>query len=291
MNLFSSKKTLPSGLQIPKIIKFVAKFIHFFSNKLAILAAAKLFSTPISFKTPNREKGMEESSQKKMLFVPLIDKSIHVLTYGFSNKKVLLAHGWAGRSTQLFMIANKLLEKGFMVVSFDGPAHGNSTGKTTNLIEYIATIKAIQKEFGPFEAAVGHSFGSMGIMNTQAENGSFKCLATVGSGDKVSDILINFANNLGLDANFGRKLINYLETKSNIKLKNYDTNEAAKSVKVPVLVVHDVNDGDVAVSCAINIRQNLQHGKLYITNGLGHTKVLRNQKVTNKIVDFIIKNT
>ncbi|WP_296637367.1 hypothetical protein [Polaribacter sp.] len=32
-------------------------------------------------------------------------------------------------STQLFMIANYLLEQGYMVISFDGPAHGASSEK------------------------------------------------------------------------------------------------------------------------------------------------------------------
>jgi pimeloyl-ACP methyl ester carboxylesterase len=116
------------------------------------------------------------------LHVSSIKKDIHILSYGYSDKKVLLAHGWAGRRTQLFMIANLLLEKGFMVIAFDAPSHGKSTGKTTNLVEYIASIKAIIEELGPFEAAVGHSFGAMAIMNTQANTKNFKSIITVGSG-------------------------------------------------------------------------------------------------------------
>ncbi|WP_298781634.1 alpha/beta hydrolase [uncultured Polaribacter sp.] len=291
MNINSSEKNLPPSLQIPKFVKYIAKILRFFSNKLAILYTAKLFVTPFNYSTPNREKAMDESSQKKTLFVPSINKNIHILSYGFSDKKVLLAHGWAGRRTQLFMIANKLLEKGFMVISFDGPSHGKSPGKETNLIEYIETIKEINKEFGSFEAAVGHSFGSMAIMNAQAKKKIFNCIVTVGSGDKVSDILINFSKSLGLDVEFGKKLINHFEKKWKIKLVNYNTNVAAKKIKIPALIVHDAIDGDVNVSCAINIRQNLKHGKLYITNGLGHTKILRDQKTSNKIVDFIIENT
>lgn len=290
MHPFFDKEKLPSSLKIPKFVQFIVQITYFISSKFAIFIASKLFTTPISFKTPKRELGMEESSQKKKLFVPSIKKDIHILSYGFSDKKVLLCHGWSGRSTQLFMIANKLLEKGFMVISFDGPAHRKSTGKTTNLVEYIETIKAINKEFGPFEAAVGHSFGSMAIMNIQAEKEIFKCVITVGSGDKVSDILINFAYNLRLNTNFGQKLINYFEKKWQMKVDDFATSKLAEKVKVPVLVVHDANDGDVNVSCAINIRQNLEKGKLFITNGLGHTKILRDKNVTNKIVNFIKEN-
>ncbi|MHB0756072.1 hypothetical protein [Polaribacter sp. M15] len=136
----------------------IIKITLTFSNRLSMFLGSKLFTTPISFKTPKREIQMEESAQKKMLKVVPIDKEICILSYGFSDKKILLAHGWSGRKIQLFIVANKLLEKGYMTISFDVPAHGKSSGKTTDLLEYITTIKAIIKAYGPFYAAVGLSF-------------------------------------------------------------------------------------------------------------------------------------
>ena len=100
------------------------------------------------------------------------------MSYGYSKKKVLLVHGWAGRSTQLFMIADRLLEKGYMVISFDGPSHGKSEGKTTAMPEFLDTIKVIDKQFGPFEAAIGHSFGGMSLYNSVADGFSIKSLVT-----------------------------------------------------------------------------------------------------------------
>ena len=291
MQFFTKNKLFPISLKIPKFVKWFIQLIHFFSTRLTLLVTSKIFATPPSFTTPKPEKGMEESSQAKTLMVKTINKEVHVLTYGYSDKKVLLCHGWAGRSTQLYMIANKLLENGYMVVSFDGPAHGKSTGKETNLIEFIETIKTINKELGPFEAAVGHSFGAMAVINSQAEKEIFKCIVTVGSGDKISDILINFSNNLGLKNNFGEKIIAFLQTKWNLDFNNYDANKVAKKIKTPALIIHDVKDGDVLVSCAINIRQNLEKGSLLITNGLGHTKILRDKKTVKSIINFIKQHT
>lgn len=291
MHFFSKDNILLPSLKIPAILKFLMKVSYFISPKLALLLASRLFTTPISFNTPLRERGMEESAQKKKLFVHSIQKNIHVLSYGFSDKKVLLAHGWAGRSTQLFMIANKLLEKGYMVISFDAPAHGNSSGKTTNLLEYVETIKSINEIYGPFEAAIGHSFGSMAIMNSQSEFPKFKTIVTIGSGDKVSEILINFSNSLGLNKNFGNQLISFFNKKWKINIDEFNTSVVANNIQIPALVVHDAIDGDVSVSCAVNIRQNLNNGKLFITNSLGHTKILRDKNVTNRIVKFITENT
>ena len=287
MNKFFNQKKMDSSLTIPKYFKYFVRILYFFSKNQTIYLAARLFTTPITFKTPKREIGMKNSAQNKNLYVADIQKNIHLLSYGYSNNKVLLTHGWAGRSTQLFMIANYLLENGFIVISFDAPSHGKSSGKRTNLLEYIASIKAIHKDFGPFQAGIGHSFGAMAIVNTQAETPIFKKIVTIGSGDKMSDIIYSYAKNLGLSSKFGIQLLHYLNKKWQINSDDFSTSNAASKVNIPVLVIHDVLDKDFFVSCAINIRLNLQKGILFVTNGLGHTKILRNKEVSKKIINFL----
>ena len=126
-------------------------------------------------------------------------------------------------------------------------------------------------------------------MNSESQDKIFEKIVTVGSGDKIATILINFSTNLGLNTKFGYKLIKHLERKWKLKLTEFATQNAAKKVKIPVLVVHDTIDGDVHVNCALNIRKNLENGELLITNGFGHTKILRDKIITTKIVNFIKK--
>ncbi len=291
MSVNTKAKVLKPSIQIPKLVLVFARLLQFISHKLVVIFASKLFVTPINFKTPKREIAMDESSQKRFLFIPEINKNIHILSYGFSDKKVLLAHGWSGRRTQLFMIANKLLEKGFMVVSFDAPAHGKSSGRTTNMIEYIKTITAINKEFGPFESAIGHSFGGMAIVNTNANKEMFKTIVTIGAGDKIEDIISNFIRDLGLKRIISKKLIQYLQKKWQINISNFALHKIVKKNKTPTLVVHDEKDNDVDVSCAYNIRENLINGSILISNGLGHTRILRDQNIINKTINFIESNS
>jgi len=280
-------KIFPPNLTIPKPIIAIAKFTQLISTNLTAKFGARLFITPIKFLTPKREHIMLESAQKKTISIPSISKEIQILSYGYSKKKVLLVHGWAGRSTQLFMIADKLLEKGYMVISFDGPAHGKSTGKTTAMPEFLETINEIDKQYGPFDAAVGHSFGGMSLYNSVATNFKIKKLVTVGAADKISDVILNFTNNLKVRPIVAKKIKKRFDKKWQQDIDSHSSSIVAKKIKIPTLVVHDTNDGDVPVSCAINIRQNLQEGNLLITKELGHTKILRDKKVTSEIVNFI----
>ncbi len=290
MEILDQKKLTPS-LSIPKPIKFLSRNLERISPFLSIRLSHFIFSKPINFKRPERETYMYKSAQKSKFIVKSINQEVELLTYGYSPKKVLLVHGWAGRSTQLFAFADKLLEKGFMVISFDGPAHGNSSGKKTNMIEFLSTIKEIDEAYGPFVSTVGHSFGASAILNSAKDFLNIKCLVTIGSADKVSKIIQRFTNSLTLKESSGKKLQYFLEKKWNISVDDFAASVAAKQIQKPVLVIHDTLDGDVPVSCAYQIRQNLKEGELFITHGLGHTKILRNKTVVNKAVDFIQKNT
>lgn len=290
MSKLKDSKILPASITIPTTIKNTAKFIQLFSNRLTVLFADKLFTTPIKFTTPKREKAMWKSAQKKRVLITEINRKIEVLSYGYSKKKVLLVHGWAGRSTQLFMVADKLLEKGYMVISFDGPAHGKSEGKQTVMPEFLATISQLNKELGPFESAIGHSFGGMALYNSATEL-HLNSLVTIGAGDTVSEIINRFVNNLELKPKIGVKLKHFYDRKLDRDIDKHASSNQAKLIKTPTLVVHDSLDGDVSVSCAENIRRNLQNGSLLVTHGLGHTKILRDEKTMNRIVEFILQNS
>lgn len=289
-NLNDNVPTLPNSIpKIPSSIIFTGKVLQFFSSTLASNFAIKLFRTPVRFKTPEREKMMAESAQKEMLFIPSIKKEIMLYRYGYSRRKVLLVHGWSGRGTQLYNIADKLLENGYMTFSFDAPAHGNSTGKTTMMTEFIAAIMFIEEKFGPFEIAIGHSLGGMSVLNSVKQGLSIRMAVIIGSGDIITDTIKDFVNKLELKSKILSKIkIRFLK-KHGESIDNYSASIAAKDVKIATLVIHDTEDNDVPVSCAYNIRQNLEQGEILITNGLGHRRILKDKNVTSRIIEFIKK--
>ncbi|PBJ15604.1 Alpha/beta hydrolase family protein [Flavobacterium sp. ACN6] len=153
------------SLKIPQIIKLSAKICALISKKLVTQFTARIFTTPIKHKIPKREFEMDQKSMQKKIYVPAIDKTIVTYEYGISRRRILLVHGWSGRGTQLFKIADELLVNGYSTVSFDAPAHGKSEGKTTIMSEFIASILEIEKQLGPFEIAIGHSLGGMSVLN------------------------------------------------------------------------------------------------------------------------------
>lgn len=274
------------SIEIPKIILVTGKFLSFISTNLAVQFAARLFTSPIKHKIPKRELDMDRLSRQEMLTIPAIQKKINVYHSGSSLKKIVLVHGWSGRGTQLVKFAEEFQKLGYEIVSFDAPAHGKSPGNTTLMPEFIASILEIEKQFGPFEAAVGHSLGGMSLLNAIKEGFKIKRLVIIGSGDIVKDIIDDFVHKLQLNPKISDLLRIHFEKKSKLTMDSYSSHLAAKSVTIPVLVIHDENDSEVPVSCAHHIHQHLSNGELMITKNLGHRKILGDEKVIQKTIQF-----
>ena len=274
-------------MKIPKIILLSSKIIAYFSPKLVTLFAAKLFTSPIKHKIPKRELEMDAKSTKTLIEIPKINKKVVLYQYAKSSKKILLVHGWSGRGTQLFKIADELKKEGYSIVSFDAPAHGKSPGKSTIMSDFIETILEIERQFGPFDVAVGHSLGGMSLLNAVKKGLSINHLAIIGSGDIVTDILDDFVAKLELNPIISTQLRLYFEKKYGVEMDSYSGYKSAMDITIPVLVVHDKNDPEVPVSAGINIHKHLKNGELFLTEGLGHRKILGNHLVIEKVIKFI----
>jgi pimeloyl-ACP methyl ester carboxylesterase len=287
----AKKESNPTkSLKIPQFIIVSCKICAFISTKLVTKYAAKLFTTPIKHKIPKRELEMDSKSEQITINVPAIDKNIVTYHYGKSDHKILLVHGWSGRGTQLFKIADELLKNGYSTVSFDAPAHGKSKGKSTIMSEFIASILEIEKQFGPFKIAIGHSLGGMSVLNAIKDGLKTNKAIIIGSGDIVQDILDEFISKLGLNQEISERLRNLFEEKYQVKMDDFSAYRAAQKVKIPVLVIHDNDDPEVPVKAGIHIHEQLENGTLYLTDGLGHRKILGNQNVIKKITNFIKTN-
>lgn len=274
-------------LKIPKIILVTGKFLSFISTKLVVRFAARLFTTPIKYKIPKRELEMDAKSAQQSILVPSINKEIVVYHFGESPKKILLVHGWSGRGTQLVKFAEELEKLDYSTISFDAPAHGKSPSRSTLMPEFIASILEIDKQFGPFEAAIGHSLGGMSLLNAVKDKFKTNQLIIIGSGDIVQDIINDFVQKLELDPKFNDLLRIHFEKKHSVSMDSYSAWHSARKIDIPVLVIHDKDDDEVPVSCALHIHQNLKNGELLLTQNLGHRKILGDTEVIQKTINFI----
>ena len=275
-------------LEIPSYIKNTSKVLYLLNKKMATAFALKLFETPMKFNLPKREQKMFEVSHKSKMQLPECQKEIVVYENKFGTKKVLLVHGWSGRGTQLVSIAKMFKELNYTIVSFDAPGHGKSPKTTTNMKHFIEAVFELEKKHGKFDVVVGHSLGGMTLINCLGRGLQASKAIIIGSGNKTKDIINDFLISIGMNKKIAPLLIQEFEKKYNDKMSHYDVDLHAQNVVTPVLVIHDKDDKDVPVKSAETIHKKLTDSQLIITNGLGHRKILGNEKVIESIRDFVL---
>ncbi|SFN40483.1 Pimeloyl-ACP methyl ester carboxylesterase [Paenimyroides ummariense] len=274
-------------LEVPRYIKNTSKVLQTLNKNMAAAFALKLFETPIKYKMPKREQKMYEVSHKSKLILPESGKEIVVYENKFGPKKVLLVHGWNGRGTQLVSIAKAFKELNYTIISFDAPGHGKSAKTTANMKHFIEAVFELDKKYNGFDVMIGHSLGGMSVINSLGRGLQTDKAIIIGSGNTTKAITEDFLGTIGMKQKLTPTLINMFERKYNDKMTNYDVADQASKVNVPVLIIHDKNDKDVPFTAAEAISKNLQNNELLITTGLGHRKILGDENVIEKIVQFV----
>lgn len=276
-------------IEIPKIYRIVGKILQLISNRLASEYALWLFFTPLKFPMPKREYAMDKNSQQFQLKVPSIGKKINVYRYGNGEKRILLVHGWSGRGTQLFTMADFLVSKGYQVISFDAPAHGKSEGKKTYMKEFVLSVLELQKHFS-FHGIIGHSLGAMSVINATRLGFKTPYVVAISGGNLVTDIIDDFIDKMQMNRKVWQYIHNYLDKILEEDINEYSIEQAVKKVKQPLLIIHDTDDIDVPVKCAYDIHNQSNTSEIFITEGLGHRRILADNSVIHRVYEFIIKN-
>lgn len=285
----NSKKGQPvQVLLTPKYILTTGRILSKISPYLASKYAAWLFLKPFRYKLPSREKDLDLIMEQEKVVVPDMERDIVVyknFTAG-SGKRILLAHGWSGRGTQMPDIAFALMNEGYEILSFDAPAHGKASGKMSMMPYFIDSIKFLEKRYGPFYGAIGHSLGGMSLLKSVKDGIDIKKLIIIGTANSVTHITKEFARNMKLSPEVAGIMKSNFDQKFGEDMDNLSGAVSAKAVNIPTLVIHDEDDVDVDISSAHEIKNNLKKGELFITRGLGHRKILGDRKVINKITTF-----
>ena len=286
-----NKKNTSPVLRIPTWIRFGVWLSQQLSTSLATQVALYLFFRPQRFKRPVREQEMHEHALQTSCYVPEIDKVVQVFRFAGKGAKVLLLHGWSGRGTQLFAFADELRKSNAEVVTFDMPAHGQSLGYKTNIVELVACIKEVHAKYGPFDHAFAYSMGSMALLRALRDGIPMKSAAIIGSGDKIRNVFYGFSERLQFSDKVTEQMIQTVEKQFGMNLENYSSSMSLEHLKMPLLIVHDKDDKETHYAYSKDLHEIANNSELLLTTGLGHHRILRDSKTVQHIIQFINKHS
>jgi pimeloyl-ACP methyl ester carboxylesterase len=276
------KSNTPKALTyIPKIFSLLEKF----NQRLAVNLALKLFLRPFRFPVPYREKEAVETAK---IFNILVGK-YNVAVYEWGEGPVIwVLHGWSGRATQLSAIIKELVKSGYKVYGIDAPGHGKSSGKKSNVLLFENALEELNKLKGPPFAFIGHSLGgAVGFFAVR--NGiKIKKIVSIGTPSMADKIMQEYLLKIGLKKTSYQQMEKVFEKIYKQPFANFTAQQWVQPPpEVPVLIIHDNDDRDAPIHHAEALIELLPDAEVFITNELGHNRILRDNEVIKKVISFI----
>lgn len=278
--------TVTPSFQVPKSYLNYIKFLEFISFKLAAKEILKRFFSPIPFPIPDREKDFLHSAKRNTR--KLGEDQYYTLELENDGPKILCMHGWSGRGSQFYALAPFLHSLGYHVFALTGPAHGENPGKQTHMLRFTDAIVDADKEFGPFETLLAHSIGGASVLNAIAAGVKTEKVIIMGTPSNLGQIILDFTNRLKLDDRYVQYLKEYLRNAYGDDYDKFSPSERVKSMgHLPGLIIHDTQDLDVDLEQARENHAHWPNSELYISEGLGHRRILSDERIFEKIRAFL----
>ena len=208
-------------------------------------------------------------------------------------KKALILHGFGSAAHKFEDYALLLIEKGFEVLAFDAPAHGNSEGDTTNAIEYNQMIIEVMERFGPIENFIAHSFGGISLslaLEQVTHDANTKVVFIAPATETTSAVDGAFKmlklKNETVRNEFEKIILNL--TGKNVAW--FSMRRAMNNIKASILWVHDEDDDITPWDDALKVKEdNHPNIKFVLTKGLGHRKIYHDESIKKQVIDFMEK--
>jgi pimeloyl-ACP methyl ester carboxylesterase len=183
-----------------------------------------------------------------------------------------------------------MMRKGYEVLAFDAPAHGRSGGKKITAPFYKRTIQEIDKRYGPVESYMAHSFGCLALslaIEDMPHHSNWR-IALIAAATETTTAIDSYFNFLRLDPAIRPEFESIILRNGGVPSSWYSIRRAMKAINATVLWFHDEGDDTTPVSDVLKVKaENHPNIDFVFTNGLGHRRIYRDNKVSKAIIEFL----
>lgn len=200
---------------------------------------------------------------------------------------VLLLHGWSGGAADFAPAIGALSVAGFRVVAYDAPAHGESGGRQTNLVDCMGAVLQVAGRVGPLWAVVGHSFGAQ-VGALAANHGlDVRRLGMIAPPADLLALTLARATRLGVPRRIVDRAMERLARRLGVHWPDLLTTRLVAALDLSLLVIHDREDTHVPYAHGVDVAAAGRKARLITTSGLGHHQVLRDAAVHRELLSFL----
>lgn len=278
---------------IVKLIRFGFGTLGYFFPKKVGSLAFHFFSTP---RIRARHKVSDEIIERAKVFEFLYEKQIlKGYEWGQGDRTILLVHGWESRGTALRTFVPDLVAQGYRVLAFDGPAHGNSGGKQTNLIHFAGAVRAAIRQAGKVHGIITHSFGGASTvfaLSNLEPSIAVEKLVLIAVPDSMEKVLSEAIQTMNVPKPAAAVFFKMVEQRLKQPLREANTSNAYQRLNIQeTLLVYDRLDPIVPFEAGHRIYEKWASISFLISEGLGHYRMMKNPDVIKHVVEFVTSDS
>jgi len=206
------------------------------------------------------------------------------------SKRLQVVHGFESASQNFDAYIRAFIDKGYEVLAFDAPAHGISGGKQITLPLYIDILQTIYEQYGPIQSFLAHSFGGLALVHfleTLTPDRSFR-LALVAPATESATAIDQLFGILKLGKPVRKIFDDIVLQTSGVTPEYYSISRAITHIHMPVLWIHDSGDTITPLRDVQPLMDKKHpHIQFLLTEGLGHRRIYRDEKVIEAITTFL----
>ncbi|MEI7032118.1 alpha/beta hydrolase [Streptomyces pratensis] len=261
------------------------------SGRLAGAGAYALFHMPLA-RSRMRASERELCGTADIQRLKVSGKEAVVYRWGDGERPVLLVHGWQSRGSRFADFVPGLRERGYTVVTFDAPGHGDATGRSTTIQEYRHILTELHGQYGDFEAVVAHSLGALGSVFSLQHGVRAKRLATISGVCDFAYLIEEFCSVVTLRPRLEERLRDLVDEKLFSGLpageRPFSAVNTVGAMDIPLLVVHDEDDPRIGIDQGRRLAGAFgESARLVVTHTLGHRRILGDPDVVRTVLDFV----
>ena len=279
-----SKRTNVRHFSASSVLRGPLRALTLVSPKTTARLAARWFITPRRHPRPVLEQEILQSGQP--MIVPIEGPSIVRAWRWGTAPYVLLVHGWEGRGTQLGAFIEPLRRAGYGVVTFDGPAHGDSPGRRSGPPMLGTALLAVARWVGGIHGLVAHSMGALATPWALARGLRVGRIVFIAPGFSPDDATARMAEILDLPPSVLESMREHVGHQAGRPWRTL-VDDIMGEIEPPLLVIHDEHDKEVSMAAARYWVDKARNGQLERTTGLGHRRILRSSEVVTKAILFL----
>ncbi len=273
---------------IIELMRWRLQFLYNISPALAARKAFAIFCTPARSRKLKTPRIFEKA---ETLRISIGNETIFGYRWNAGQPvKILIVHGFSSSSKKFDRYIGSMIGKGYEVLAFDAPAHGQSSGKQITALSYAGALQAIINQYGPMNGIIAHSLGALSTMLVLPQVTDNERIKTVliAPATNSSSQLKQFLRFMRLPVALYDRINQLIQHKAGLTLEEVAISKVIDQVKGPVYWFHDEEDPITPFRDAIELlEKGYPNVDFYRTRGLGHSRIYRENKVYKKILSSL----